>query len=75
MPISNKVKEGTEANVDVGGLLLAINIGAGTHIELQDDGVALNLGVFFDNGFTNVFEIEGEKFRIKHLGFRAGIYF
>lgn len=75
LPISNKVKEGLEANVDVGGIFLAVNIGAGTHIELQDDGVALNLGIFFDNGFTNIFEIEGEKFRIKHLGFRAGIYF
>ena len=75
LPISNKVKEGIESQVDVTGILLAVNIGAGLHYELVENGVKLNLGIFFDNGFTNIYKIEGEKFRLKHLGIRAGVYF
>ncbi len=75
LPISNKVKEGPEEQVNVAGLLLAINMGAGMHYELTKNGVTLNLGIYFNNGFTNVYEIEGEDFRLKHLGFRLGAYF
>ena len=75
VPVSSKVQSGTDENVEFKGLLAAINIGVGMHYELVDNGVTLNAGLFYDNGFTNVFEIEGEKFRLKHLGLRIGVYF
>lgn len=75
IPISSKVKEGTDTNVSFKGLKTAINMGLGVQFDLSENGVVLNTGLYFDNGFTNVFEIEGEKFRLKHLGLRLGVYF
>ncbi len=75
LPISDKVKEGPDDLAEVTGILLAVNIGAGMHFDLSQNGARINAGIFFDNGFTNVYKVEGEKFRLKHLGFRAGVYF
>jgi len=75
VPISHKTKEGPEDNVNVVGVLAAINIGAGMHYELVENGVMLNLGLYFDNGFTSIYKIEGQQFRLKHIGLRAGVYF
>ena len=75
VPISSKVNEGPDENVEFKGLYAAINFGAGVQFELSDNGVSLNFGLYYNNGFTNVFEIEGEKFRLKHLGLRVGAYF
>jgi hypothetical protein len=75
LPISSKVKKGPDEDARAKGAQLAINIGTGMHFELDEKGVSINVGVFFNNGFTNVLEVEGEKFRLKHLGFRFGIYF
>lgn len=75
IPVSDKVKEGPEDNIDVRGVLAAINMGLGWQYDFSTDGVVLNLGVYFNNGFTNVIEVEGQKFRLKHLGLRAGLYF
>ena len=75
IPLSSKVKEGIDTNVQFKGLLVAVKIGGGVQFELAENGIALNTGIYFDNGFTNLFEIEGEKFRLKHLGLRLGVYF
>lgn len=75
IPVSDKVKEGPEENIDVRGLLAAINMGLGWQYDFSEDGVVLNIGAYFNNGFTNVIEVEGQKFRLKHLGLRAGLYF
>ncbi len=75
IPISDKVKEGFDEMAEVTGVLLTVNIGGGLHFDLADDGVQLNVGIYFDNGFTTLFKVEGEKFRLKHLGLRAGLYF
>ena len=75
LPISSKVRKGPDLNAKARGFQIAVNIGAGMQFNLDENGVNLNVGIFLNNGFTDVVKVEGEKFRIKHLGFRLGLYF
>lgn len=54
---------------------IALQIGAGIEYSLSG-ATALLLGVYYDNGFTNIIKVAGQdKISLRHLGIRAGMFF
>ena len=75
LPVSDKVKDGDSSMISTKGLYMALTFGLGAQLELSDNGVVLSGGLYYDNGFTSMFEVEGEKFRLKHIGVQTSVYF
>lgn len=73
-PVGDKVVKGPE-QASARGLYSALHFGLGYQQILSDLGVTLSGAIYYENGFTNVFEVEGQKFRLKTLGLRLTCFF